>query len=160
MDYGRPSTPAEPYAPEVSVHDRGWVPGRPEDVYRVVESIHTYPSWWRGIQVDDDERGRHVTLRFPALGRVKASAAGQRPGVGVVIQLTGDVEGVLEWFLEPFKEGTVTNVLLRLATRPRRWKRRERAYRSAVRDGLVALRTMFEDRATAPARREARSGDR
>ena len=160
MDYGRPSTPAEPYAPEVSIHDRGWVPGSPQDVYRIVESIHTYPSWWRAISVDEGETERHVTLTLPGLGRVRASAAGKRPGVGVIIQLAGDVDGVLEWFLEPFKEGTVANVLLRLATRPRRWKRQERAYRSAVRNGLVAIRTMFEDRASARARREARSGDR
>ncbi|HEX2089061.1 MAG TPA: hypothetical protein VHI54_03875 [Actinomycetota bacterium] len=155
MDYGRPSTPAEPYAPEVSVHDRGWVPGPPEDVYRIVESLPTYPSWWSDIRIDERETERHVTLTLPALGRVKASVAGKRPGVGVIIQMAGDVDGVLEWFLEPSKEGTVVNGLLRLATRPRRWNRRERAYRSAIRNGLVALRTVFEDRATARARREA-----
>ncbi len=160
MDYGRPSTPAEPYAPEVSVHDRGWIPGPPPDVYRIVESIHTYPSWWRGIKVDDGDTERHVLLTLPGLGRVKASAAGQRAGVGVIVQLAGDVDGVLEWFLEPFKEGTVANVFLRLAARPRRWKRREQAYRSAVRASLVALRTVFEDRATVRARPEAPSGDR
>ena len=160
MDYGRPSTPAEPYAPEVSIHDRGWVPGPPHDVYRIVESIHTYRSWWHGIELDEGETERHVTLTLPALGRVKASAAGQRPGAGVIIQLVGDVDGVLEWFLEPFKEGTVANVFLRLAARPRRWKRGEETYRSAIRASLVALRTMFEDRATVRARLEARSGDR
>ncbi|HEX2267510.1 MAG TPA: hypothetical protein VHI97_04820, partial [Actinomycetota bacterium] len=143
-----------------SIHDRGWVPGPPKDVYRIVESIRTYPSWWRGIKVDERETERHVTLTVPALGQVKASAAGQRPGVGLIIQLAGDVDGVLEWFLEPFEQGTVANVLLRLATRPRRWKRRERAYRSAVRDGLVAIRTMFEDQASARARRGAPAGDR
>ncbi len=160
MDFGRPSTPAEPFAPELSIHDRGWVPGPPQDVYRIIESIRTYPSWWRDIRVDEAETERHVSLTLPALGRVKASAAGQRPGVGVIIQLAGDVDGVLEWFLEPFKEGTVANVFLRLATRPRRWKRREQTYRSAIRASLVALRTMFEDRATVRARLEARSGDR
>jgi hypothetical protein len=160
MDYGRPATPAEPYDPEVIVHDRGWVPAPPEDVYRIVESIRTYPSWWRAVGVDEGESGRHITLTVPALGRLNASAAGQRPGVGVIIQLAGDVNGVLEWFLEPFREGTIASMLLRLATRPRRWHRRERIYRSSVREALVALRTVFEDRATERAHREARSDDR
>ena len=155
MDYGRPATPAEPYAPEVRAHDRGWIPAPPEAVYRVAEDILTYPSWWRAVRVDEGESERFVLLSVPALGRMRASVAGQRAGVGLVIQLVGDVDGVLEWFLEPFKDGTIANVFLRLATRPRRWNRRERIYRSAVRDGLVALRTVFEDRATARARQEA-----
>ncbi len=156
MDYGRPVTPAEPYEPEVIVHDRGWVTAPLEDVYRVVESIRTYPSWWRAISVAEGESQLHVLLTIPGLGRMKASAAGKRPGVGVIIQLAGDVDGVLEWFLEPFKEGTIANVLLRLAAHPRKWKRREETYRSAIRDGLVALRILFEDRAIARARREGR----
>ena len=160
MDYGRPATPAEPFAPEVVVHDRGWVPAPPKEIYRVAQSIPTYPSWWRRADVEEGESGRHLFVTIAGLGRVRASAAGERPGVGLIIQLAGDVDGVLEWFLEPFKDGTIVSFLLRLSTRPRRWERRQLAYRSAVREGLVALRTMFEDRATARARPEARSDDR
>ena len=160
MDYGRPATPAEPSAPEVVVHDRGWVPAPPKEIYRVAESIPTYPSWWRQIHVEEGESGRHFIVRIPALGEVRASVAGERRAVGLIIQLSGDVDGVLEWFLEPFKDGTIVSVLLRLSTRPRRWNRREQAYRSTVREALVALRRMFEDRATVRARREAPSGDR
>ncbi len=142
------------------MHDRGWVAAPPEDVYRVVEGIRTYPSWWRGISLGEGESQLHVRLTIPGLGRMKASVAGQRRDVGVIIQLAGDVDGVLEWFLEPYKEGTIANVHLRLAARPRRWKPREQRYRSAIRDGLVALRTVFEDRAIARVRREAPSDGR
>ena len=95
MDYGRPSTPAEPYDPAVSVHDRGWIPAPPEDVYGIAESIHTYPSWWPSIQVEERESGRFVQLAFPGLGRTRASVAGQRPHVGLMILLSCDVYGVL-----------------------------------------------------------------
>ncbi len=122
--------------------------------------IRTYPSWWRSISVGEGESDLHVRVTVPGLGRMKASTAGHRPGVGVIVQLAGDVDGVLEWFLEPFNGGTIANVHLRLAARPRRWRRRELTYRSAVREGLVALRTAFEDRAIARARREARSDGR
>ena len=160
MDYGRPPTSAEPYDPAVSVHDRGWIPAPPGDIYGIADSIHTYPSWWPSIRAEEGESGRFVLLTVPGLGRIRASVAGQRPDVGLIVQLSGDVDGVLEWYLEPFKDGTIANILLRLATGPRRWCRRELTYRSAVRDGLVALRTLFQDRATARARREARAGGR
>ncbi len=161
MDLGRPDTPAEPPAPAVSVHDRGWIPGPPEDVYRVIASLATYGSWWPGVRVEEEDTAeRWVSLSFPPLGRLRAFAAGARPGVGVVLQLRGDVDGVLEWFLEQFKDGTLANVFLRLASRPRRWRRREIAYRSTVRNGLVVLRQIFEDRATAARRPAACEGGR
>ncbi len=155
MDYGRPHTAAEPAEPAVTVHDRGWVPASPDQVHRVLASVATYPSWWRAIRMQEDISERHLALSVSALGDVSVSVEGDRPGVGLILQVSGDVHGVLEWFLEPFKEGTVVNVFLRLAERPRRWRRRERAYRAAVRDGLVSLRTVFEDRATARGRRGA-----
>ena len=158
MDYGRPATAAEPSDPAVVIHDRGWIPAPPGDVYGVVHSVETYSSWWPSVSAEPPTPGEHLLLTIPGLGALRTAVQGDRPGLGLIIQLRGDVEGVLEWFLEPFKEGAIANVLLRLAERPRRWKRRELTYRSAVRDGLVALRRMFEDRATARERREARSG--
>jgi hypothetical protein len=126
----------------------------------MVTAVSTYASWWPGTRAAQDASNGEVALTLPALGRLRVRAAGERPDVGIVLQLSGDAHGVLEWYLEPFKEGTVINVFLRLSAMPRRWNRRGLAYRSAIRDGLLSLRTLFEDRASAGGRPGAPSGDR
>ncbi|HEX8099980.1 MAG TPA: hypothetical protein VF660_07240 [Actinomycetota bacterium] len=157
-DLGRPPTAAEPDHPEVSIHDRGWIGASPSDVYRTVASIETYGSWWRTVTVETADS--QLRLALPGVGRVNVRTGGERPNVGIVLQFSGDATGVLEWYFEPFREGSVANVFLRLAQRPRRWNRGELAYRSAVRDGLLALRTLFEGRATAGERPEAHADGR
>ena len=59
--------------------------------------------------------GDAVELRFPRLGGTRVRLEGERPGTGMILRLAGPrLAGSLEWYLEPFKEGTIVNAILEL----------------------------------------------
>src|SRR5438552_4002901 len=64
-----------------------------------------------------------------------------RPGVGLYVRLDArGFPGHLEWFLEPYKEGTVVNAIVNVES-ARRWRdRRILAVRAGLRLAMVALR--------------------
>lgn len=128
----------------VTVHDRGFVPSAPQPLLDIVAAPDRYDAWWPHVRRIGDPSGAPVLL-FPGLGRVHVAISFERVSVdpGVVLHLDGPAaSGHLEWWLQPTGGGTIANVLLGL-TRAARWGRRtERAYRSAVRDGLVSLRRL------------------
>ena len=128
-----------------AAHDRGFVLAPPYRVFEVLGRVDRYPEWWPGVRA---ERGNeHLVLVLPGAGRVRAVPTGARPGVGLYLRLEGrGLEGVLEWYLEPWKEGTVIHAILSLGGGARWRRRRTLAYRSGIRRGLVAIKERLEAR--------------
>jgi hypothetical protein len=117
-------------------HDQGFVPVAPDRVYEALSDPATYERWWPGVGTWSGER---LSLRLD--GRPwEATPDRERPGVGMFLNLRPSL-GTLEWYLEPFEEGTVVNCLLDLDLPggSRRALRRLRRIRTAVRAGLVGL---------------------
>lgn len=124
---------------KVRAHDQGFVPAPPAAVYATVSQPASYPSWWPGATCDGVGGS---TLRLP-LGRGRreiASVERHRPDVGVFLTLP-DSGGTLEWYLEPFQDGTIVNGLLDVeaAGGRRRSQRRLLRMRASVRRALVGL---------------------
>jgi hypothetical protein len=143
----------------VAVHDRGFVTSTPGAVHAVLAAPGDYQAWWPGVRSGSDPAvGDHAFwMVLGGLGRVRGEASRERPGVGLFLELEGrELQGTLEWWLEPAKDGTVIHALLALNRSPRWTRRKELAYRSAVRAGMVALKQRREARPTAEARPQAR----
>jgi hypothetical protein len=120
----------------VAAHDQGFVPAPPQTVYEVLADVGGYGGWWAGTAVDAEGRPR-----FAGGPAVAVSAERHRPGVGLFLRLGPPLDGTLEWYLEPFEEGTVVNSILdvHLAAGGRRLQRRLHRLRSGIRAGLVDL---------------------
>jgi hypothetical protein len=123
----------------VRAHDQGFVPAPPTAVYAAVSQPASYPSWWPGATCDGDQGS---ALRLPlesGKGR-SASVERHRPDVGVFLSLPV-YRGTLEWYLEPFQDGTIVNGILDVeAARAGRWsQRRLLRMRASVRRALVGL---------------------
>ena len=123
----------------VRSHDQGFVPAPPTSVYALVSRPASYPSWWPGAACDGDA-GSALRLPLEPGKRKPATVERHRPDVGVFLSLPGH-RGTLEWYLEPFQEGTIVNVLLDVeaGSGVRRSERRLVRMRSSVRRALVGL---------------------
>jgi hypothetical protein len=137
-----PAARAQGFA--VAIHDRGFVRAPVEEVYGVVAVPARYEEWWPRV-TSRSAGGGGVQLILAGFGKVAATMERDRAPDSFVLVLSNDrTRGALEWFLEPLPHGTLVNVLLRLE-RAERWnRRRELAYRSAVRDAVVALTRALE----------------
>jgi hypothetical protein len=116
----------------VRTHDRGFVAASPALVYGRVSDPSTYPSWWPGA-----DGGR------PSLGPetvAEVSPERHREGTGLFLRL--DPVGELEWYLEPWEDGTIVNCLLELRSVPRRrWSDRGLGrVRGTIRRALIGLK--------------------
>jgi hypothetical protein len=120
--------------------DQGFVSASPASVYRVLADVPSYPVWWPGVEVRSSEAD--VRFRLPGGPLVPAVAVGHREGIGLIVRLDAPLPGTLEWYLEPFEEGTVVNAILHLDLPggPRRSARRLRRLRVGIHRGMVALR--------------------
>jgi uncharacterized protein YndB with AHSA1/START domain len=121
-------------------HDQGFVGALPADVYRALDEPATYPEWWPGARVE----GTDVVLPV-ARGGPPATCDIRREGVGLFLRFGEDS---LEWFLEPFDDGTIVNAFLDVDEpgSMRRSARRLLRGRHALRRGLVGLKKRLEDR--------------
>jgi polyketide cyclase/dehydrase/lipid transport protein len=120
----------------VGTIDQGFVPAPPERVYARLADVGRYGEWWPGAHVDTNGDGSR--LRLPRLPEVGLSVVGDRSGTGLTLRLRGrGLAGSLEWYLEPFKDGTMVNAILDLDGAS---ARRTMRVRAALRSGLVALR--------------------
>jgi hypothetical protein len=116
-------------------HDQGFVAAPPDRVYRLIARPDTYPSWWAGSKLTAEG------LSLPVAGGV-AKVERERNGVGLHLVYG---ERSLEWYLEPFDEGTIVNAFLDVPGRPgRRASRGLLRMRGAVRRGLVGLKKELE----------------
>jgi hypothetical protein len=121
----------------VAVVDQGFVPASPERAFEMLRLPDAYPGWWPGV------RAGRGGIDLPVLGEVSVSVERVRTGVGLLVGVTGRrASGHLEWYLEPFEEGTLVSCITDLEVR-RAWSpRRVRRWRASVRSGLVALEAM------------------
>lgn len=124
-------------------HDQGFVPAPPGRVYAALADPAGYARWWPGARADvAGERG----VRIGRGAWVGARPEGVRDGVGILLGLGRLAAGSLEWFLEPFDDGTIVNCIVELETPggARRARRRLLRLRTAVRTGLVGLKGSLE----------------
>lgn len=115
-------------------------------------------GWWPGARVRQQEgrlgvraRGFH---RFARSVSFEARVEGLRAGEGITWWLDrGELRGRGEWWLEPFKAGTIVHHYLDVEPgdrgRLRRWSSRVRRYRWALRRGMNALKDRLEGREAA-----------
>jgi len=104
----------------------------------VLTDLRTYPTWWAGAEGTADD------VLLP-LHRAPARATADRHRDQVGLHLVSRDEG-LEWYLEPFDDGTIVNAFLEIeaAHGGRRSARRLLAMRGAIRRGLVGLKRRLE----------------
>lgn len=129
----------------VAAHDQGYVKAPPVTVYEVLHEPSRYATWWPNAR----SRSRDGRLEVTFLDRRHRSVEieEQRPGVGLLLRLGGDSPGTLEWYLEPFWEGTIVNAIVNLDVPggPRRAARGLLRVRADLRLGMVALASAVED---------------
>jgi hypothetical protein len=120
--------------------DQGFVTAPHVSVYGILADVQAYPAWWPGAEVRSS--GEDLRLRLPGGPSAPAVARGHREGVGLTLHLGPPYSGTLEWYLEPFEEGTVVNSILHvdLPGGPRRSARRLRRLRVGIHRALAALR--------------------
>ena len=120
----------------VAVADQGYSTLRPGRVLTILADVEAYPRWWPEVRAPRPGR-----LRVPGIGEVDVRVDGLRPDVGLYLRLSGArLEGHLEWYLEPFEEGTVVNCITNIRASGRWSPRRTLRVRAAVRRAMVALR--------------------
>lgn len=124
--------------------DQGVVWADPSLVYRALSDPAGYAAWWPGARTFLDD-GR-VTLRLEGVPGLRVAPERPRDGVGLFLRVDGDYSGTIEWYLEPFEEGTIVSCLVELDIPggPGRSQRRLRGLRAAVRRGLVGLKVALE----------------
>jgi hypothetical protein len=127
---------------EVHSHEQGFVSAPPKQVYRVLADLPAYPRWWPAATAADGE----LLLALSGRASSSASAERHRPGLGLNLRLGPPNQGTLEWYLDPYEEGTVVNCLLDLDLpgTSRKARSRLRRARSEIRRGLVGLKRRLQ----------------
>jgi hypothetical protein len=113
-------------------HDQGFIAAPPPAVYEALSQPETYARWWDGARAEGGE------VEAPALDG-SARMEGHREGLGLYLT-SGDAS--LEWYLEPFEEGTIVNAFLDLP--PSNSARGVLRRRWAIRRGLTGLKLDIE----------------
>lgn len=119
----------------VRSHDQGFVAAAPGEVYTLLAEPVSYPGWWPGTRAN----GEGVLLPLGRRPR-HATPDRKREGIGLYLVFGGDS---LEWYLEPFDDGTIVNAFLDVEA-ARRASRRLLRMRASVRTGLVGLKHRLE----------------
>jgi hypothetical protein len=120
--------------PSIRSHDQGFVRAAPHEVFKRLDELSGYPGWWPGSEARDGGIVLPLAKRLPP-----ATRDHRRENVGLLLRFKGDS---LEWYLEPFDDGTIVNAFLdiRAAGSPARAGRRVLRMRRGLRGGLVGLR--------------------
>lgn len=128
------------------VDDDGFVRAPAGLVYRRLTDIGAWPNWWPDVQtrtVEADEEAWSIS--FGRQGPVCQAVPGQwRHDEGFRLALSGDLDGVLEFWLEAGHGGTVVHVILHAASGRRRPLRTLKAFRRSVRRGLWAFKDLLQ----------------
>ena len=123
----------------ISSVDRGFVPRAPGALYPRLADLRSYGTWWPGASTRSVSGD--VSLTLPAGGAAAATTERHRAGTGLFVRLEGRaLAGTLEWYLEPFKDGTIVHAIVDAEPRGRWSARRVRRFRAGIRSALVALR--------------------
>ena len=119
--------------------DTGFVSAAPRRVFEMLAQPMAYPGWWPGTTGS----GSHLFL--PGIGRVSWQEDGVQPDVELTLRVEGrGVRGRVQWYLEPFKEGTVVYGIVDLEADRALRPRRQRAIRAGMHGALFALKDLLE----------------
>ncbi|MFU8841313.1 MAG: SRPBCC family protein [Nitriliruptoraceae bacterium] len=120
-------------------------------VYRRLTDLASWPTWWSGCEVapmpSPPGSERFAVRLATGAGRRLACTVrphGWRHDLGVVLALTGDLDGRGELWLEPTGGGTVVHHVLSATTPLPRPGRVLAGYRRAVRVGLWGLKDLLQ----------------
>jgi hypothetical protein len=141
--------------PRFNTTDEFFIDVPPERVLEQLADGVRIGEWWPGAHVSAE--GERLRVRAPAFGRTatvvdfEARLDGIRPGEGLTWWLErGELHGRGEWWLEPFKDGTIVHYYLDVERgdrgRTRRMSSLIRRHRWAVRRGVNALKDLLEGR--------------
>lgn len=130
-----------------------YIEAGPDEVHRALLQVGARAPWWKRARVKMDGaavviRARVAPVRLPI--RFKATTGTVRPGQGFVWHIEGrEVRGTAEWWLEPFKEGTVVHHVLDIERAGvRRLSSVSRRHRWALRRALYGLKDELERAST------------
>jgi hypothetical protein len=137
----------------VNTTDELFIHASPERVQRALLGLSEDATWWPGARTG----GGYGWVRIDApTGRplarmhMKASIPSSREWEGFTWMLEeGDLVGRAEWWLEPFKDGTIVHYYLDVEKGPRARGRMPtivRRHRWAIRRGVNALKDVLEAR--------------
>lgn len=136
-----------------STTDELFIEAPPHRVFEALAEPARIPGWWPGVRVRVE--GGRLHLRAPGFRRLgrpvsfEARVDGLRPGEGLTWWLErGELRGRAEWWLEPFKAGTIVHYYLDVerGRGGRRMSASVRRHRWAVRRGVNALKDRLEGR--------------
>jgi len=143
-----------PILAEVTVNtsDEIFVDAEPAEVYRALLTFGKDPSWWPGARTTSD--GKHLGVVAPAGGlsrlRFAATVDHVRPDEGLTwVFDEGELHGRGEWWLEPFKDGTIVHYYLIEAAKASGARGLDALvdkHRVAIRRGMNALKDFMEGR--------------
>src|SRR5690625_4802276 len=135
----------------LKIDDAGFVRAPIELVYRRVTHVGAWPQWWPGLHVrplppvDERERfslglhrGRLRLLRFCA------TFSGWRHEQAMLIELSGDLRGNAELWLEPLPGGTIVHHVASVSSDLRFARHTVVGYRRGVRRGLWGLKDALQ----------------
>jgi hypothetical protein len=135
----------------LTVDDATFVRAPESLVYRRITDLAAWPTWWPGCEVTalpSSAGSERFAVRLHAgVGRRLACTVrphGWRHDLGVVLALTGDLDGRGELWLEPTGGGTVVHHVLAVTTPRPRPTHVLAAYRRAVRIGLWGLKDLLQ----------------
>lgn len=129
--------------------DDVYIEAPPDQVHRALLQAGAQAPWWPHTRVRPDGvaadiRARVSPVRLPVRFRVTVGTV--RPGAGFVWHLDGrEVRGTVEWWLEPFKAGTIVHHVLDVERAGlRRLSAASRRHRWAMRRGMLGLKDALE----------------
>lgn len=132
------------------VDDDAFVRAPVELVYRRLTDIAGWGDWWRGVQVQPmaDAPGRATWALEFARGRwrgvrLAGSPHAHRHQKGFKLAVTGDIDGEIEFWLEPVPGGTVVHHLM-TGHAAGRERSLQRTYRTVARRGLWCLKDALQ----------------
>lgn len=131
---------------ELHIDDAGFVRVPEARCYRALTDVVGWPTFWPGTVVHAEGDDRYAVRVGPPARRLhlELEAGSWRHDAGFTMQLTGDVQGRWEIWLEPLPGGTVVHhVVAAAARRPHR----SRALRRWLRRGLWGLKDLLEEEA-------------
>ena len=125
---------------DLHVDDDGFVRAPAAACYRALTHVAAWSQWWPGTRVreraGDDEFAVRLG-RWPRRLRLDVRAHGWRHERGFRLAVTGDLDGELEFWLEPGWDGTVVH---HLATLHGGTTAQQRRYRRWARHGLWGVK--------------------
>lgn len=132
------------------VDDSAFVRAPAPLVYRRLTDIGRWPTWWRGLRAQPmaDGSGRETWALELAPSRWRGLRVALQPhtyrhDVGFRMTVSGDLEGVAEFWLEPADGGTVVHHLLS-ADAAGSQRAALRLYRAAARHGLWGFKDAIQ----------------